>query len=1016
MAIDYQSHPAELVPGGKVASGITVKELRDAIPAHCWKPSYSWSLWYLVRDLMVIWSLMATAFVYIPELELSALRYAAWIGYGYVQGLAMTGLWVLGHECGHSAFSKSNLLNNSVGWILHSALLTPYFSWRSTHRRHHIYANNLAKDHNFVPPMKQQYATLLGVDIERLEELTEDSPAVTLARIVLQQIFGFPWYLVANITSSVGSLYQEKPKSFIGNSHFLPSSTLFRPEEAKLILASDIGIGLTITALWYASSRIGFTAVFLLYLQPYMWVNHWIVAITYLHHTHPDIPKYEAEAWTFLRGALATVDREFGWVGKHMLHNIVEFHVIHHLFSRIPQYHAEEATKAIMPLLGKEYHDDKKRSLLPGLWEAFTKCQYVEPDKPGLEPKDRVMIYRAGPSPPIEFKMKARTWLATSSPQSTLLHTLANAESYETWIQAAYSLDDLLARDLWRQNPCSKSYDYRLIYSRLQAIISAREDGDVPALVNLLRSGLVRNLGNITTQRLFNVAYAGTKLLIEDYITQVALALEYVANVPGERTIPAGELVVVTDNAEEENDEDGNNRVRKVSGERDILHESDGRIMVVDGNGNRAYTTTEVLGAQAKLDLLHDSRQAFGRSTLVLQGGAMFGMCHLGVVKALHLRGLLPRIITGTATGALVAALVGIHTEEELLGFLNGEGIDLSAFALEEDESITSKLLSRQAYRQLLGQETGLVKTVIRRAKRYWRKGHFLDAHALEDCVRANVGDLTFEEAYARTKRVLNITVATSGRGGVPNLLNYLTAPNVLIWSAALASNASTSTLASPELLQCKDETGAIIPWASAQEITFRSWRQASYNERDSPLSRIAELFNVNHFVVSQARPYIAPFVRSDMHHSNPRHANGAPGIVTPMLRLASLEVHHRLNQLDSFGLLPISIRRLLIDETIPGAGITLVPHITPGDYLRLLEHPTKESLEYWILRGERSVWPAVSTLKIRCAVEVELDRAYQIVRRRKPSHAQAASKLVKRVGSRGTLGKRRRAQSVGQG
>jgi TAG lipase/lysophosphatidylethanolamine acyltransferase len=49
------------------------------------------------------------------------------------------------------------------------------------------------------------------------------------------------------------------------------------------------------------------------------------------------------------------------------------------------------------------------------------------------------------------------------------------------------------------------------------------------------------------------------------------------------------------------------------------------------------------------------------------------------------------------------------------------------------------------------------------------------------------------------------------------------------------------------------------------------------------------------------------------------------------------------------------------------------------------LETPTRESLEHWILRGERSVWPAEVALKIRCAVEVELDRGYQVVRMRKP-------------------------------
>lgn len=240
---------------------------------------------------------------------------------------------VIGHESGHSNFSTSTLLNDIVGWTLHSALLTPYFSWKSSHRRHHIYANNLAKDHNYVPPQREEYANSLLFDVNRLEELTEDSPIVTFLRIVLQQVIGFPWYLLTNITASQGSLHKPHSKNFLGNSHFLPHSTIFRPEEGHLILLSDIGIGLMAAGLYYAASKVGFGLVALLYLQPYMWVNHWIVAITYLHHTHPDLPKFEPEAWTFLKGATATVDREFGFIGKHMFHNIIEFHVIHHLFS-----------------------------------------------------------------------------------------------------------------------------------------------------------------------------------------------------------------------------------------------------------------------------------------------------------------------------------------------------------------------------------------------------------------------------------------------------------------------------------------------------------------------------------------------------------------------------------------------------------------------------------------------------------------------------------------------------------
>lgn len=230
------------------------------------------------------------------------------------------------------AFSPSSTLNDAVGFILHSSLFAPYFSWKSSHRRHHIYANNLAKDHNYVPPTRNSYVASLMFSGHRLEELTEDSPLVTLFRILLQQVVGFPWYLLTNITAAPGSLHRKQSKTFLGNSHFLPSSTLFRPEEAPLIIMSDLGLLATALALWYCSNVLELPIV-LLHVQPWMWVNHWIVAITYLHHTDPSLPKYEDEAWTFVRGATATIDRDFGWTGRYLFHGIIEYHVIHHLFS-----------------------------------------------------------------------------------------------------------------------------------------------------------------------------------------------------------------------------------------------------------------------------------------------------------------------------------------------------------------------------------------------------------------------------------------------------------------------------------------------------------------------------------------------------------------------------------------------------------------------------------------------------------------------------------------------------------
>ncbi|PNH65083.1 hypothetical protein VD0001_g8615 [Verticillium dahliae] len=553
---------------------------------------------------------------------------------------------------------------------------------------------------------------------------------------------------------------------------------------------------------------------------------------------------------------------------------------------------------------------------------------------------------------------KLKEWYARKSPVELWLDLLRNAEAFEDWEEAALHLDNLLGLDLWRNNPTSKYYDYRLIHERLNSFLEANEDADVNHLVNLLRSGLVRNLGNISSPKLYNRAFAGTKYLIEEYITHVAEAVDDVTALP--TTPPAVESPSRSGTA--------NNANSTSSSSNDK-----GRPPTATIVSAAAATLTN----QTKLDFIHDTRQAFGRSTLVFQGGAIFGLCHLGVAKALFLRGLLPRIITGTATGALIAALVAIHTEEELPAVLRGDGIDLSAFspkAAADDGSVAKQSFASRW------------QTLLRRGRRFWKEGYFLDVKVLEDCVRANVGDLTFEEAYNRSKRVLNITVATAGQGGVPTLLNYLTAPNVLIWTAAVASNASSGSLYGHRetTVLCKDAQGHIVPWAPANTIDFRHWTHVSYSERESPLLRIAELFNVNHFIVSQARPYLIPFLQSDMHGPSllETRSKTTTSVTAFLVRMVGLELRHRLRQLDTLQMLPASIRRFLVDERVPGAALTLVPEVTAGDFVRLLETPTRETLDYWILRGERSVWPAVAALRVRCAVENELDRSYQKVRR----------------------------------
>lgn len=479
-------------------------------------------------------------------------------------------------------------------------------------------------------------------------------------------------------------------------------------------------------------------------------------------------------------------------------------------------------------------------------------------------------------------------------------------------------------------------------------------------LVDILRSGLVRNLGNITSPKLYNRAYAGTKCLIDEYVNTVAEAVRYVVGYP-------------------------------------------------DGSALGAAGDVE-LSSQNKLDLLHDTRQAFGRTVLILQGGSIFGLCHVGVVKALHLRGLLPRIIAGTATGALMAAVVGVKTEDELLDSLSGSGVDLSAFVASSERAAAKD--------RHPGWLTWL-HTLRRRIQRFLRYGYVLDPKVLEESVRANIGDMTFEEAYHKSKRVLNITISTNNRG-VPSLLNYITAPNVLVWSAAMASNATDPSSGVSSLL-AKNSEGDIEPWAllsgSSSTRTYDIKRRNGDKDRNTPLSRIAELFNVNHFIVSQARPYIAPFLSPSLHHSTSSPRSSRTSVSTFLMRLIMMEIQHRLTQADQLGLLPSSLRRLLLDEHIPGASLTLVPEVGIRDFARLLRNPTESEIDYWILRGERSVWPAVGAITVRCAVEVELDRGYQVVRRRKPFDVGVASASTAETGRKKTANvghkrKRRRAAS----
>ncbi|KAF9360374.1 Fatty acid oxidation complex subunit alpha [Mortierella sp. AD094] len=351
----------------------TIKEIRDAIPAHCFERSGLRGLSHVAIDLTYM-SLLFLAASQIDKFENPLIRYLAWPVYWVLQGIVGTGVWVLAHECGHQSFSTSKTLNNTVGWILHSFLLVPYHSWRITHSKHHKATGHMTKDQVFVPKTRSQ----VGLPPKEFNEkqveeddhvhLDEEAPIVTLFWMVIQFVFGWPAYLIVNAS---GQNYGQ------WTSHFHTWSPIFEPRNFGDIILSDFGVLITLAGLTYVSIQTSFLSVFKYYIVPYLFVNFWLVLITFLQHTDPKMPHYREGTWNFQRGALCTVDRSFGKFLDHMFHGIAHTHVAHHLFSQMPFYHAEEATAALKKKLGQYYiYDDTP--IAAACWRSFRECKFVE--------------------------------------------------------------------------------------------------------------------------------------------------------------------------------------------------------------------------------------------------------------------------------------------------------------------------------------------------------------------------------------------------------------------------------------------------------------------------------------------------------------------------------------------------------------------------------------------------------------------------------------------------------------
>ena len=482
---------------------------------------------------------------------------------------------------------------------------------------------------------------------------------------------------------------------------------------------------------------------------------------------------------------------------------------------------------------------------------------------------------------------------------------MRSAKTFAEWRRNAIKVDQLEGMDMWRGSVESKDYDYKLIRDRLNTLIGLKNDGSIRSVnqaMFLLRAGMIRNLGGICNHRLYRFSRVGTMQIIEDYIQVSEWHLTKIA---------------------------------------ECDHPD--------------------IGLMARVDFFSDMIRAYGRTALVLHGGASFGLCHLGVAKSLYEEGLLPKIVVGSYIGAVMAAAICVQDERGLEALFS------------EDE--TSGKLDLTAFRK----PGGIIGSVVRKLLRFARHGCLLDVKVVEESARRTIGDITFKEAYFRSGRILNIIVHSKQKLDVPVLLNYLTAPDVVVWSAASASCAVPGLYETVTLYAKCPDTGLIRPW---HPTAIRM--ESAFLQTDIPVSRLAELFNVNNFIVSQVPSYFSIQISP---------SEEATSFGSKMIKLFGDELGHRYTQFKQLGLVPTRLQYFerFFHAPLPG-DITISPSISFGDFFHVVQNPTPAFVQYCIQKGEQSVWKRMMQVRIRSELEYSLERKLDLLKQK-----QSAGKSVMR-------------------
>jgi NTE family protein len=446
---------------------------------------------------------------------------------------------------------------------------------------------------------------------------------------------------------------------------------------------------------------------------------------------------------------------------------------------------------------------------------------------------------------------------------------MSRAERYDEWLEIAHEHDRRSGADAWRKDDQCEWIHAGELRASIARLRRMRKRGETWQLLNEFQDTLFRHQGECAQPELYQVARAGTKRIVEEYLGELEACFAYLLEL----------------------DEPG-----------------------VDD----AYRLAQVKRVG----------RVYGRPALMLSGGALLGLFHFGVVKALFEQDLLPRTISGSSMGAIIAAWACVHTDDELRGLFADP-------ARINREALAPLPLSRMRSEAAL-----------------------LDQDKLRRFLPTVLGNRTFSRAMRHSRRILNITVSPLRKQQIPRLLNYLSAPEVLVNSAVLASCAIPVAFQPVQLMARR--RGRVEPWMKNER-----WIDGSVRN-DLPFDALRQMLNINHFITSQTNPHVLPLLTM---------SPAGPGLAAALVRAGGSVYRHASTQaLDVLRRhAPGDRLRAQFDKAhgvysqdYAGTDMHVQLPFRPRLFAKMLSNPSLQEFHEYTRMGERATWPLIPMIRDR--------------------------------------------------